>query len=135
MATRFTKEESILALAHLAAHKDDYTDTETAYIDRILKSFYHLDEKTDWNNFIDKWNTLSNHSDIERACINTLKKCNYDMRVKACAAIWAVSYHTDKYWSVEESELFWRVMKALNVKKDDAKAEFETIGRYESYLS
>jgi len=34
MAVRFTKEESILALAHLTAHKDDYTDTETGFIDK-----------------------------------------------------------------------------------------------------
>ena len=127
MATRFTKEESILSLAHLAAHKDGATDTETGFIHNKLKPFYGLDKKTDWNNFIDKWKTLSKHSAIEQACINTLKKCNYDMRVKACAAIWEVSYASDDNWSDKEGELFWRVMKALNVKKDDANAEVQKI--------
>ena len=40
MATRFTKEESILSLAHLAAHKDGATDTETGFIHNKLKPFY-----------------------------------------------------------------------------------------------
>ena len=132
MATKFTKEESILALAHLVAHKDGHTDTESDFIQKKLKPFYGLDKKTDWNNFLDKWNTIKAgpsdwSSNVEQGCINTLKKCNYDMRVKACAAIWAVSYDTDKNWSDEEGKLFWRVLKALNVKKDDAKAEYAKI--------
>ena len=45
-------------------------------------------------------------SKIEKACINTLKKTNYDMRVKACAGIWAVAYDVDEEWSSEESKLF-----------------------------
>ena len=127
MATRFTKEESILALAFLAAHTDGITDTETGFIHKKLIPFYGLHKKTDTNNFIDKWKTLASSSDIEQACNNTLKKCNYDMRVKACAAIVAVSYDTDENWSDEEGKLFWRVLKALNVKKDDAKAEYQKI--------
>ena len=106
MATRFTKEESILALANLAAHSDGITDTETGFINKKLMPFYGLNKKIDTNNFLDKWNTLPSYSDVEQACINTLKKCNYDMRVKACAAIWAVSYDTDKNWSDEEGKLF-----------------------------
>ena len=127
MATRFTKEESILSLAHLAAHKDGATDTETGFIHNKLKPFYGLDKKTDWKNFVDKWNTLPSYSDVEQACINTLKKCNYDMRVKACAAIVAVSYDTDENWSDEEGKLFWRVLKALNVKQEDVNAEWKKI--------
>ena len=127
MATRFTKEESILSLAYLAGQKDDITDTETGFIHNKLMPFYGLNQKTDWNNFIDKWKTLSKHSAIEQACINTLKKCNYDMRVKACAAIVAVSYDTDENWSDEEGKLFWRVLKALNVKQEDVNAEWKKI--------
>ena len=122
MATRFTKEESILALAFLAAHTDGITDTETGFIHKKLMPFYGLHKKTDTNNFIDKWKTLASSSDIEQACNNTLKKCNYDMRVKACAAIVAVSYDTDENWSDEEGKLYWRVLKAINVKHEDAKA-------------
>ena len=36
MATRFTKEESIVALAYQAAYKDDTTDTETGFIRKKL---------------------------------------------------------------------------------------------------
>ena len=127
MATRFTKEESILALAFLAAHTDGITDTETGFIRKKLMPFYGLHKKTDTNNFIDKWKTLASSSDIEQACNNTLKKCNYDMRVKACAAIVAVSYDTDENWSDEEGKLFWRVLKALNVKQEDVNAEWKKI--------
>ena len=129
MATRFTKEESILALAFLAAHSDGITDTETGFINKKLMPFYGLDKKVDTNNFLDKWATLieGGNSDVEQACINTLKKCNYDIRVKACAAIWEVSYVSDENWSDKEGELFFRVLEALDVKKDDAKAEWKKI--------
>ena len=51
MATRFTKEESILSLAYLAGQKDDITDTETGFIHNKLMPFYGLNQKTDWNNY------------------------------------------------------------------------------------
>ena len=89
MAKRLTKEESIVAVGYLAAGSDGRTDTEHDFIKQKLMPFYGLDKKVNWNNFLDKWNTLikGGMSDVEQACINTLKKCNYDMRVKACAAI------------------------------------------------
>ena len=61
MATRFTKEESILSLAYLAGQKDDITDTETGFIHNKLMPFYGLNKKTDWKNFVDKWKNLSKH--------------------------------------------------------------------------
>jgi len=109
MATRFTKEESLIACAYLTSFSDGGADAESNFIKNKLMPFYGLDKKVKWNNFLDKWNTMigsEGRSKIEKACINTLKKTNYDMRVKACAGIWAVAYDVDEEWSSEESKLF-----------------------------
>ena len=108
------------------------TDKESKFIKERLMKMYNLWSSTDWDRFLEKWNKWIKEDGKEKIlnhCKKILDDADYSIRVKALAGMWAVSVDADDKvgWSDNESKYYLAMERALNVKREDVKAEWKKI--------
>tara|TARA_B110000285_G_scaffold12536_1_gene12431 strand:+ start:84 stop:488 length:405 start_codon:yes stop_codon:yes gene_type:complete len=134
MAQRFSQKEAMIACWYLASYSDGGTDKESKFIKERLMKMYNLWSSTDWDRFLEKWNKWIKEDGKEKIlnhCKKILDDADYSIRVKALAGMWAVSVDADDKdedrWSDNESKYYLAMETALNVKREDVKAEWKKI--------
>jgi len=134
MAQRFSQKEAMIACWYLASYSDGGTDKESKFIKERLMKMYNLWSSTDWDRFLEKWNKWTKEDGKEKTlnhCKKILDDADYSIRVKALAGMWAVSVDADDKdedrWSDNESKYYLAMETALNVKREDVKAEWKKI--------
>jgi|TARA_B110000259_G_C13682874_1_gene269057 hypothetical protein len=132
MAQRFSQKEAMIACWYLASYSDGGTDKESKFIKERLMKMYNLWSSTDWDRFLEKWNKWIKEDGKEKIlnhCKKILDDADYSIRVKALAGMWAVSVDADDKvgWSDNESKYYLAMERALNVKREDVKAEWKKI--------
>ena len=132
MAQRFSQKEAMIACWYLVSYSDGGTDKESKFIKERLMKMYNLWSSTDWDRFLEKWNKWIKEDGKEKIlnhCKKILDDADYSIRVKALAGMWAVSVDADDKvgWSDNESKYYLAMERALNVKREDVKAEWKKI--------
>ena len=132
MAQRFSQVEAMVASWYLILYVDQKQDElGTDIIKTKLMNLYELWSEIDWDRFLEKWNKWINESGTEKIlahCIKILDDADYDVRIKTLAGMWAISVDIgDKEWSAEESSYYLAMENALEVDRDDVKAEWQKI--------
>lgn len=98
--------EGLVALYHLLINADGYIDDKELKMGELMKKHEGIDEK-DFNDTLQRISEM-NKEDIIEDCVNSLNKCDYDLKVK-CVAWMSMIANSDGFMAPEEWQLIYNI--------------------------
>jgi tetratricopeptide (TPR) repeat protein len=83
-----------------------------------------------WDEFVEKWNSLESHSIRFEICKETLISASHSSKIIALAGMWEIALQVnekgDSLWSSDESKAYNELELCLKVSRDDVKSELSS---------
>lgn len=109
--------EGLISLYHLLINADGYIDEKELKMGELMKKHENIDDAL-FNSFLDRISTLPKNN-IVLECVNSLKKCEYEWKVK-CIAWMSLIANSDGFMAPQEWSLIYSIYnKELNLNLND----------------
>jgi uncharacterized tellurite resistance protein B-like protein len=98
--------EGLVSLYHLLINADGHIDEKELKMGELMKQHEGIDEK-EFDALLDRISSMDKDAAIED-CINSLNKCDYDLKVK-CIAWMSMIANSDGFMAPEEWQLIYHI--------------------------